>query len=127
MPSQNHTDSRSIPGTQGRENAPTDAGADSDRQIKAFNRRQFLSRGSVAIAAAGVVATVPGFASALVSAEEEAAPAESAVQDEVLSLTEPLVAHVRDLTTGEIGLFSGTEEIVFHDPGLATRLFNATR
>jgi hypothetical protein len=42
-------------------------------------------------------------------------------------MTEPLVAHVRDLATGEIGLFSGTDEIVFHDPNLAARLFNATR
>ena len=42
-------------------------------------------------------------------------------------MTEPLVAHVRDLATGEIGLFSGTREIVFHDPALAARLFHATR
>jgi hypothetical protein len=41
-------------------------------------------------------------------------------------MDEPLVAHVRDLATGEIGLFSGTREIVFHDPSLAARLFRAT-
>jgi len=34
---------------------------------------------------------------------------------------------VRDLATGEIGLFSGTREIVFRDPSLAARLFRATR
>jgi hypothetical protein len=42
-------------------------------------------------------------------------------------MTEPLVAHVRDIATGEIGLFSGTHEVVFHDPALAARLFHASR
>ena len=40
-------------------------------------------------------------------------------------LTEPLVAHVRDLATGEIGLFSGTREITLLDPQLAARLARA--
>lgn len=94
---------------------------------KVFDRRLFLTRGSAAVVAAGVVATVPGFASSLVTTEQELAPVESAAQDEALALGGPLVAHVRDLATGEIGLFSGTEEIVFHDPGLASALFKATR
>jgi hypothetical protein len=34
---------------------------------------------------------------------------------------------VRDLATGEISLYSGTQEVVFHDQGLANRLFNASR
>jgi hypothetical protein len=95
--------------------------------MKAFERRVFLTRGSVAVAAAGVVAAVPGFASGLVAAEEEAPEAGAVLEGEAATMTEPLVAHVRDLTTGEIGLFSGTQEVVFHDPGLAVRLFNATR
>ncbi len=41
--------------------------------------------------------------------------------------TEPLVAHVRDLSTGEIGIFNGTREVVFKDPQLAARLFHAAR
>jgi hypothetical protein len=35
------------------------------------------------------------------------------------------VAHIRDLSTGEIGLFSGTREIILHDPQLAARLARA--
>jgi hypothetical protein len=40
-------------------------------------------------------------------------------------LSEPLIAHVRDLATGEIGLFSGTREITLLDPRLAARLVGA--
>jgi hypothetical protein len=41
------------------------------------------------------------------------------------TLAEPLVAHVRDLTTGEISLMVGEREIIFRDPGLVVRLLNA--
>jgi hypothetical protein len=95
--------------------------------MKAFDRRVFLTRGSIAVAAAGVVSATPGLASSLVVAEEEAPEVESVLEGDAAVMTEPLVAHVRDLATGEIGLFSGTDEIVFHDPNLAARLFNATR
>ena len=95
--------------------------------MKEFERRLFLTRGSMAVAAAGVVTAVPGLVSGLVAAEEEAPEAAAVVEGEAPVMTEPLVAHVRDLATGEIGLFSGTQEIVFHDPGLAARLFHATR
>jgi hypothetical protein len=43
------------------------------------------------------------------------------------ALEESLVVHVRDLASGEIGVFSGTREIVLHDPDLAGRLFRTTR
>ena len=39
------------------------------------------------------------------------------------SISEPLIAHIRDLATGEIGLFSGTSEITVLDPQLAASLF----
>jgi hypothetical protein len=95
--------------------------------MNAFGRRVFLTRGSMAVAAVGMVSAVPGLAGALVATEEEAPAAESVVQGEAATMLEPLVAHVRDLATGEIGVFSGTREVVFHDPGLAARLFNASR
>jgi hypothetical protein len=99
--------------------------------MKPIERRAFLTRGSMAVAAAGVVTAVPGLASGLVAVEQDAPEAESlaagaTAAGETLSMDEPLVAHVRDLATGEIGLFSGTREIVFHDPSLAARLFRAT-
>jgi hypothetical protein len=95
--------------------------------MKEFDRRVFLTRGSMAIAAAGVVTATPGLAAGLVTAEEEAPEVTPIFEGESAAMTEPLVAHVRDLATGEIGLFSGTREVVFHDPSLAARLFHATR
>jgi hypothetical protein len=96
--------------------------------MNAFNRRVFLQRSSVAVAAAGVASAMPGLTSALTATEAEAPAAESAVAGEATAtMTEPIVAHVRDLANGEIGLFSGTDEIVVHDPGLAHRIFNASR
>jgi hypothetical protein len=93
-----------------------------------FSRRVFLTRSSIAVAAAGVATSIPNLTSALAAGETEAPAAESAVADGAsTTMSEPLIAHVRDLATGEIGLFSGEREVVFHDPTLATRLFNASR
>jgi hypothetical protein len=92
-----------------------------------FSRRVFLTRSSIVVAAAGVATSIPNLTSALAAGETEAPAAEAAVADGASTMSEPLIAHVRDLATGEIGLFSGEREVVFHDPTLATRLFNASR
>jgi hypothetical protein len=92
-------------------------------RMQPIERRVFLTRGSVVVAAAGVAAAVPGLAPGLL---EPAGAAEAEPASEV-TLDEPLVVHVRDLATGEIGLFSGTQEIVVHDRRLATLLVQATR
>ena len=56
------------------------------------------------------------------------APAEvSAELPEGVSLSGPVLAHIKDLSTGEINLLVGTREVTFQDPGLAAKLFNATR
>jgi hypothetical protein len=88
-----------------------------------MDRRSFLARGSMMMAAAGAVAAVPGVADELLAGGADA----PAVEGEAGALTEPLVAHVRDLGTGEIGVFTGTREVVLRDPGLASRLFQASR
>jgi hypothetical protein len=100
--------------------------------MKPINRRVFLTRSSMAVAAAGVASAVPGLATGLVATEAEAPAAESAIADsqsvgDAAAMTEPLVVHVRDLASGEIGLYSGTREVVVHDPGLASRIFHASR
>jgi hypothetical protein len=92
-----------------------------------FGRRTFLTRGGKAVAAAGLVSAIPGLTS-MVAAGEAEAPAEASTADAALGdMTEPIVAHVRDLATGEITLFSGTSEVVVRDPQLANRLFQAGR
>jgi hypothetical protein len=97
-----------------------------------YDRRTFLTRSSLLAATAGAVAVVPSALSALVNDAPEldttadAAAAESAdVGAADASL--PLVAHVRDLASGEIGVFNGTREVVIKNPALARTLFNAAR
>jgi hypothetical protein len=96
-----------------------------------LSRRMFLTRGSMAVAMAGVASSLP------LMAEVGSGPPASEAASEVAStaselpegyqMTENLVAHVRDLGTGEINLFFGERLITLNDPGLARALFQATR
>jgi hypothetical protein len=96
-----------------------------------FSRRAFLKGGSAAIVAAGAFSAIPGLP-ALVGVADTQGPAdvgaaESAAADTTSfgSVSEPIVAHIRDLASGEIGLLSGTDEITVHDPQLAASIFRA--
>jgi hypothetical protein len=95
------------------------------------SRRLFLKGGSAAVIAAGAISAIPGFPAVLGVVETQGSAdvgaADAAVTDSGASavLSEPLIAHVRDLATGEIGLFSGTREITLLDPRLAARLVGA--
>ena len=94
------------------------------------SRRTFLGRGSLAVAAAGVLSSVPGLSGLIGAAETEAPTADATVagtDGAAASLTDPLVAHVRDISTGEISLFNGTREVIVRDPQLANRLLRAAR
>lgn len=96
-----------------------------------FTRRAFLKTSSAAMVAAGALAAAPGLPAAVGALENtgpaDTAAADGAAADAGASLEAPLVAHVRDLATGEIGLFSGTREVTVLDPALAARLVRATR
>jgi len=97
--------------------------------MEPIDRRSFLVRGSAVIAAAGVATAVPSILTA--GSATGAAEHKASVQAESPTLSGPpsddLVAHIRDLGTGEIGLYTGEQEVVFHDQELAARLFNASR
>jgi len=100
-----------------------------------LDRRAFLARSSLIAAAAGAVAAVPGVLGVLTAeAPELDATASDTVAAESDQLgmtaadaTQPLVAHVRDLSTGEIGIFNGTSEFVVRDPALARSILRAAR
>lgn len=95
-----------------------------------LSRRNFLRRGTFAAAAVAAASSVPGI-STLVSTTSADAPAVdtgmSDAADDSGALTEPLLAHVKDLSTGEIGLFQGEREVVVHSPSLARSLMSAAR
>jgi hypothetical protein len=100
------------------------------------SRRSFLGKGSIAVAAAGVLSSVPGLSSFFSAAASEAPAGDAAVAGDAVvagsepgavTLSEPLVAHVRDVSSGEISLFNGTREVIVRDPQLAGRLVRAAR
>lgn len=95
------------------------------------SRRIFLLRSSIAAAAAGVAATAPALVGAIGTAvtsdgpvAEDLVPAGDA---EAADVSEPLVAHVKDLSTGEISVYTGTREVITRDPQLANRLARVLR
>jgi hypothetical protein len=90
------------------------------------SRRGLLRNGSLAAVGAGLVAAVPVFATDASAADRSPATApESAALPAGASLDGPLVAHVKDLSTGEIGVYLGTSEVTFRDPHLAAKLYRA--
>ena len=84
-------------------------------------------------AAGGALATIPGLSGLLGSAETEApaldggAEAGAGVDAGLVDTGGPVVAHVRDAATGELGILNGTREVVVRDPRLVTRLLQAAR
>jgi len=95
-----------------------------------LSRRTFLRRGTFTAAAVAVASSVPGM-SALVAGTTANAPTVEAgvddVGDDAGGLSEPLIAQVKDLTTGEMSLFQGEREVVVHIPDLARSLMSAAR
>ncbi len=96
-----------------------------------FSRRVFLKGSTAAIVAVGAVSAIPGLP-ALVGVADTQAPAdvgagEAAVGDAgpIDSASGPIVVHLRDLASGEIALFSGTDEITVHDSQLAASILRA--
>jgi hypothetical protein len=95
-----------------------------------LSRRAFLRRGTLTAATVGVISTVPGFSGLLAGGASEAPAVETGfaqVEGEAAALSEPLLAHVKDLSTGEISLFQGEKEILIRDPALARRIFSSAR
>ncbi len=84
--------------------------------MSGLSRRRFIGGAAAVGAVAVTAATVPGVA---------VAAADDSPDDATHELTETVVARVRDLRTGEIALYVGTEEITHTDRTLARRLARA--
>jgi hypothetical protein len=100
------------------------------RGLRDLSRRVFLQRSAMTAAAIGVVGSVPGLSGLLAGSAAEAPAVESGAAEaegEAGALSQPLLAHVKDLSTGEISLFQGEREIVIRDPAIARSLFSAAR
>jgi hypothetical protein len=84
--------------------------------MSGLSRRRFIGSAAAGAVAVTAASTVPGIA---------AAAPDDAMDDAAHELSEPVVASVRDLCTGEITLYVGTVEITHTDRTLARRLARA--
>ena len=84
-----------------------------------LSRRGFFKQTTATVATFGVLAAVP-----ILTTEPDAV--DVATTDlSTVAQSEPLIAHVSDIATGEISLLVGTQEIIFRDPQLVMRLLQA--
>jgi hypothetical protein len=90
---------------------------------KGISRRVFLYRGSIVAGVGAAVATVPGLSGLLASTAAEGPEIDSAAStagsETAAEMSEPIVAHVIDASTGEITLYQGTQQIVARSPEIA--------
>lgn len=85
-------------------------------------RRGFLKRSTATVATFGLLSAMPG----LTTTADVPEVAETDMQGlSAAILDNPVVAHIRDLSTGEISLLVGTQEIIYRDPDLVIRLLKA--
>ena len=89
------------------------------------SRRGLLRNGSLAVVGVGLVSLAPKAPDASAQERSPATGSQSAALPAGASLGGPLVAHVKDLSTGEIGVYMGTSEVTFRDPHLAAKLYRA--
>ena len=86
--------------------------------------RRSVLHGAAGLAGAGLAATVmAGTLAAPASAS--AAPRTHPGRAARVSSAEPVIVHVRDVRSGEMDVFAGTEQVRLHDPGLAAKLTQA--
>jgi hypothetical protein len=91
--------------------------------MKGLTRRTFLTRSSLGVAFAGALAVVPFMAAAV---KQQTTTARGMART-AMPVSGPLVAHVRDLASGEIAFLVGSERFVIRDRELAARLHSAAR
>jgi hypothetical protein len=101
-----------------------------NRCVEPINRRAFIARSGAVAAAAGAAVLIPGQIAGAVTRVSGGATAKNvvapAVTRSVKEPAAPIIAHLRNASTGEIAVFSGSEEFILHDPELAARLAIAT-
>jgi hypothetical protein len=83
-----------------------------------LTRRGFFKQTTASAATIGVLAAAPSLAAVV----ENSAPE---TELSAATLTEPMLAHVRDVATGEVSLMVGEREIIYRDPQLVMRLLRA--
>ena len=91
-----------------------------------LTRRGFIGQTTASVATIGVLATIPTLAAAPEMTDAVASDV-AATELSTTTFSEPLVAHVSDLASGEVTIMSGTKEIILRDADLVMRLLKAVR
>ena len=87
------------------------------------NRRDFLKHASATAAVVGVAAVVPLTLAETAAADDTKTPAVPASA----RVDRHVVAHLRDVQTGEVAIYTGDREITVNDKRLAALLYKASR
>jgi hypothetical protein len=88
--------------------------------LASLTRRGFIGAASMGAATVGVLGSVPGM-SLLSNGSAEVDTGEVPAA----AVAEPLVAQVRDFSTGEISIMSGMREVIIRDPQIVARLLKS--
>src|ERR1051326_8257611 len=83
-----------------------------------LTRRTLIKRASIGAATIGALAAAPHLAGT-------AEAAHTATQQPAAAPSGPMVVHVRNFSTGEIGVLYGEKEVVLPEPAFVTRLLQA--
>jgi hypothetical protein len=114
------------------QNQPGSEMPGSAESVSPPSRRSVL-RGAAGAGAVGIVAATGAgavFAATRSAHAASPAPAKQAVTVDAASQQagrEPLVAYLRDASTGEFEVFNGTSQVRFRNPRLATELLNGVQ
>jgi hypothetical protein len=87
--------------------------------------RQSVLHGAAGLAGAGLAATVMAGTLAAPASAGAAPRTHPGRAARVSGSDEPVIVHVRDVRSGEMDVFAGTEQVRLHDPGLAAKLAQA--
>lgn len=93
-----------------------------------LSRRRFMGRGSLGVAAAGVIGSVPGLGSWLASTAPETSAAAgdtNAAASDASGAEQAIVAQVHDVSTGDISLHINGATFPLRDPELARTIARA--
>ena len=98
--------------------------------MEPINRRAFIARSGAVAAAVGGAVLIPGQIAGAVTRVSGGATAKNVVVPSVVGSSKepsaPIIAHLRNAATGEIAVFSGSEEFILHNTELASQLVIAT-
>jgi hypothetical protein len=92
--------------------------------VNDLTRRNFLTK--VSLGVAGIAASSGLALPQLLTVAREAPEADQIAPD-LAPIGEDLVAFIRNASSGEVAVMSGSREVIYHDPQLVGRLLDAAR